>query len=617
MTAPSNFKFSLQCGVGNTWVEVTSDVLFEEGPITFTDGRTSQFDGFNPGTFPLTLNNGTGKYTPNSGTTSLAVPLSEGMGVCMQLDGLLLSGTIRSVVLIFPPKEAASKARVRIAVDDMLGNAARHTLTDLADDLFKASSGLLQWPLDDVVGASIAAERSGYAPLSLTAAPTDATFGSIPTYIPVTDTVLTITPNASVSFGQRGTGTTLAYGGTSIGCLGFWIERNTTTVDFALQVNFNPTLVGTFGIEVYTLRSIAGAFRLNANGGANVAGPTFATDRAYFVEITSATTFAAGAWTIVVSLFVDGVSYGSSTYAATVVASLTDASRTPSLIQFDIPSAVGTIGLSRISHTLLPLSELYIGPTTAQNRIKAIAATTPEVTLDTVPPLATAVLARQDVSGDSTLDAWNDVMRTEQGYMWVETSGTLTAPVPKVKIAARNRERAVDYTFDVSEILDPIAFIHSLTNTVSQATANGPTNSATYQDPTLVPLVGSASSSDTVLLRDFNDLYGYASDRVARGVNRGIAIQQITIDATSPQISRWSNLTSIRQGHRLHITGLPTPPLDSSTWDGFVVGRQIDNTQDSQTDEPKSLFTFYLSPWSKVYVYDDATSVYDTATYGY
>lgn len=617
MTAPSNFKFSLQCGVGGTWVEVTSDVLFEEGPITFTDGRTSQFDGFNPGTFPLTLNNGTGKYTPNSGTTSLAVPLSEGMGVCMQLGNLLLAGTIRTVALIFPPKEFASKARVRITVDDMLGNAARHTISDLVTGLIGAATPYLYWPLNDPAGSVFAAEYFGGAPLQIIPPVPTVTFG-VPPAKGFTSTQMLLgdgTNTGGVSAGSSGATTTvIAAPDYPAGSLGWWTgvftPDDATLGSRLLSVYFGGfdawfQFIAAGGADIGKVRLFCKTYN-NVTPVVTTSASVWLTPATAIVwEVGLSTTFSSGVWSVTASAYVNGT--------LAVTATFDTISRGISYVDMLSTAPARFSNLVHTRDRISGFTSLMAGTESAA--ITAIAATTPEITLDTLPTLSSVVVI-PDFSG-TTLEGLTTVVRGEQGYMWVETSGTLTAPVPKVKIVARNRERAIDYTFDVSEILDPIAFIHSLTNTVSQATAEGPTNSATYRDTSLVPLVGSASSSDNVLFRDYNDLYGYASDRVVRGVNRGITIQQITVDATSTQINRWSDLTAIRPGHRIHITGLPSTQLGYSTWDGFVVGRQIDNTQDSQTDEPKSLFTFSLSPWSKVYVYDDATSVYDTATYAY
>lgn len=590
MTAPSTFAFSLACGTAGAWVNVTADVLFEEGPIPFTDGRTSQFDGFSPGTFSFTLKNGDGKYTPDNTASTLAVPLSEGMGATIELAGLLLSGTIRNVAVVFPPFGKSDTARVRVTCDDMLGNAARNVITDdLADALFDASGGIALWLLDEPAGSSAAKETYGRFP-NMHIAGSPVTFG---TTTPAIDAAAVVAIGAGGGLVADDTFSTLS-DTVYPGAWNFWFmqaEGSAVSCGFAFL-----TSAGIIGV---TVGITAGNITLGNFAGV-VTGPSISAGVGYFVSADVTAAFVAGSWEFTYELWVDGVSYGTVTFAPGGVASLSPYR----YFNVVLLASTGTVYYSRLTHSDVPINETAIPSATAAERLPTLAATTPEITLDTIPTLSPAILGRQNTAGQSALDALNDVMRAEQGYMWVETTGTLLAPVPKIKVAARDRERAIDYTFAVSEILDPIPFIRSLANTVSQFTATGSDTSATYQDADLIPLVGSASSSDTTPLRDFIDLYGYASDRVVRGEAHGVTIQSITIDATSPDINRWADLTAIRQGYRLHITGLPETQVGYDTWDGFVVGREIINTQDSQTDEPKSLFTFYLSPWSRVPVFD-------------
>lgn len=587
MTAPSTFKFSLQCGAGGTWVEVTSDVLFEEGEIPFSDGRTSQFDGFGPASLSFTLTNPTGKYTPNNPSSTLAVPLSEGMGVCMELAGLLISGTIRALQLIFPAKESASKARVRITSDDMLGAAGRVSVESFAEQAIYAATPYLYWPLNDLVGSPFAVEKSGnnrFALQPYTSNTAALVFG-VPGIPGISDTRVQLVSNILAAYNQA---YTPAYTAGSMGWWGAWVTIDDTTVDATpLEIRWNQSLylwyttgvgIRLFDGSTYSTGSYA---------------PTLGQDVYYSIGLT--TTGSLPTLTVNATAYANGVSFA--TKSVTV--------NTQAIKTVSTSSGSGTaIRVSHLSHTPTQVHEEYFTAGTETGLLQGIAAGATSVTLDTLPTdLSTAPVTAGTLSG-SLLDALNIIVRAEQGYMWVETSGTITAPVPKIKIVARNRERAVDYTFDVSEILDPIPFIHSLTNTVSQATAEGPTQSATYQDTTLTSLVGGASSSDSVPFRDQIDLYTFASDRVFRGINRGIAIVSITIDATSPNINRWTDLTAIRPGYRLSIIGLPITQLNYSTWDGFVVGREIVSTQDAVTDEPKTFFTFYLSPRVAVPVFD-------------
>lgn len=611
MTAPSTFRFALACGVAGAYVDVTGDVLFEEGSIPFTDGRTSEFDGFNPGVFSFTLANADGKYSPDNPATTLATPMSEGMGAVIELDGLLLSGTVRSVALIFP-RDTSTPARVRVTCDDMLGDAARTELGSIGD-VITATTPYLWWPLDESEGAAFAADANNVVPLSTSAVGVQLGVQGVPGFpsqMRITDsevntvgTIPTIPYESSTSLGWWGFWQT-PYGGVSAG--GFVVSYRNYPAGFNTGFSLRlTTATGPLRPELF----VASPPSATLGGEIPAAVP-------HYLGVHVTQSIVAGTTTLYATPYIDGVAFSAPVSIGSYVGAPASAeASTPTSLSIKIVGTTADFSTVTLTERPVPLQSLSYS--TEAERLQGLAAVAPNLAIDTIPAgLSTARLGAANF-GQSLLDAFNAVMRTELGYMWVETTGTLTAPVPKIKIAPRNRERALDYTFDVSETLDPIPFIRSLINTVSQATANGPYASATYQEPELVTLVGSANASDAVLFRDDIDLHAYASDRVNRGINRGIAIASITIDATSPNMSRWSDLTAIRQGFRLRITGLPSAQLGYSTWDCFVVGRQIDNTQDSSTDEPKTFFTFYLSPWTQQYVYDDALAVYDTATYGF
>jgi hypothetical protein len=582
VTAAPTFSFSLAVGTDGAYEDVTADVLFEEGDIPFSEGRAAEWDDVRPGSFSFTLANGDGKYTPDNLATTLATPLSEGVGAVLQLGDLLLSGEVRSLALIFPPLERAGEARVRVTVDDMLTAAARREFGDYEDLLAAGTPPLYWWPLDDIAGSSAAAYRGTANDTLLSFTSDIGTFG-VNGIDGVSDRQMRLTGTA----GTPRTAVT-SYYGTGSGTISVWLtveSMGDAYVTAGVLLTVSPVI---FGIEGSSQRAFLEV------SGTRVYGPAIKPQVPYFFSVRPLAGNAA--FNLGVRANLNGVEFGAinggSAIAGPTRSSITLTSATTALF-----SQLGMVGL--------PFGVL--AQSTPETRLSAIQAFTADtIEFDTFPTLSDVVYGAAPVEGQTALDALNDVIRAEQCYMWVETTGTLTEPEPKIKVGARVRERAIDYTFDVSEIVDPIAFSRSLRNTVSLFTANGPEASATYQDDSLIPLVGAASSSDSLLLRDYIDLYAYASDRVSRGINYGVPILSITVNATDPLIDRWDDLTAIRQGHRIQVTGLPSTQLGYGTWDGFVVGRSILNTQDSRTDEPRTYFTFNLAPWLPVAVYGTA-----------
>lgn len=594
MTAPSSFKFSMKCGTAGAWTEVTDDVLFDEGNIPYQWGRTSGFDqATRPGLYSVTLKNPTGIYSPDNPLSTLATPLVEGMGVNWELNGVQRAGTIRSVQPIFADGGVVATAgRVRVTVDDMIGNAARHSLaSDLGTSIYQSNGGLLRWRLDDAAGSTVLVEASGGVALGVAG---DFVCGSAGSHIPSSPVVLA-TMGTGSGIGSSGVFPVWRSGTTSLGNIGYWTERTGTITGYPqVSVSFGD------GTIQYSLAENTGSFVLTVSGG-TVTGPAFDIDRPHFVEVVSATTFAAGVWTATFTLYVDGVSYGSAA-SLTTPATLAPADRTiRSFFITSSGSAGGQFYMGPISYSTGIIDESNTKATTAQLRLSAIAATTPEITLDTVPSMSPAILGTQ--GGNTTAAAMDEVLRGEQGGMNVITTGSLLAPVPKIVTYARDRKRAVDLTVSMNQIQDKPQFVRALTNTVAYATASGPTQSVTYFDPTMPALVGSADTSDQVTLRDHDDLYASASDRLYRGKNVATPILSFQIDARSLDINLWTQLMALRPGHRVHITDCLQLNLGYATWDGWVVGGD-----ELHTGETRSLFTIYVQPaWD--------APVYGTARY--
>lgn len=611
MTLPSSFAFALACGAGGAWVDVTSDVLFEEGSIPFTDGRTSQFDDFGPGVFSFTLKNPTGKYTPDNPSTSLAIPMSEGMGAVIEVAGMLVSGTVRNIQVIFPTSEKDVRAaRVRVTVDDMLGSAGRRKIngTNLINAMILGSPAYLWFPMDDPAGSLFARESSGTNQIPFASVASYGGSSPVPTFgvagVPAVGSTQVELTGSQSGFSQAfGTQRRypINYSPGSWGAWGFWFTPTTATVNFVLSW-LDGQFTDTFS---FTCSSLAAGMKMNLpNATVTASSPALNVGEPHYfsVVITPPVTHPVfGLQTAhTADFYMDGVLQGTS------VGSLSSAGQTftgPRDLSLRNSLTGSSVRVQNLTHTAGLINEYAVSQTdTEAGWLAVLSLMAADVKFSTLPTtLATqTIVAPTDVSGGTLLSALNGLLRTEQGYMYAETTGTLLAPVQRVVVKARDRERALDFTFDVSEIQDRVPFVRSLSSTVSQFTANGPLTSALFTDADLVDSVGSASSSESVLLREYSDLFGFASDRVNRGKIVGIPIRSITINAQDPLISRWADLIAVRQGHRVRITGLPSAQLGYSSWDAFVVGREF-----VATDNPAAfLFTFYLSAWSRVSIYD-------------
>lgn len=298
-------------GASGALVDVSAYADLQAG-VTRGWGRQTEFEDIAPGTFSFILDNAGGQFTPGNTTGNTAAGFSttvtEGMAVCWNLDGRLVAGTIQSIEPLFPSDEAAW-AQVRITCDDMLGNAGRRQLTNLLDSIIDGASPLLMWELNDAVGSIVPASTVavGAGLLTLSGANGSA-FGAAAVTGLTTDTQLslkdTLTPTAAwPTF-------TFTYPTTSLGFYSFWVTpESTSKITAAVSLSgFARTLQFGFNAGNYFVRD--GDSGTTANYALSGSDP-------HFVTMGVSSAFAASVWTVTLTLYVDGTSRGTVTYADT------------------------------------------------------------------------------------------------------------------------------------------------------------------------------------------------------------------------------------------------------------------------------------------------------------
>lgn len=590
MTDPSTTAVWLACGTAGAWTDVSTYLRVNE-PISISPGRTSGFDDTAPQVISVTFDNSTGNFTPDNTSSAFATTLVEGMQICVQIDAELYAGKIRSHTPFFR-SSLGSSAQMRVTFDDVLGELARNGLEDIPASLVLAASPYWWWPLSEAAGAIAASDQSGNNGPTLAAISTGAlTYAKTPTFGVAGPTFTTATQASFFSdfsadyygFGWTGTATTISYASGSMGVYG--VRLTPTTANDYLQVQFTPA--GLNKPVVLGVDMLNGVFFMSAGLTANVTAPAMVgTSRFLSVVLTTA-----GSTTITCTFYVDGVSQGSAVYTQTgAVGALTNTQRTPSTVGVGWIGGAGgstTVYVQDIIHSPALVHEEYLQSTATEAAIiSLLSAATLGVTLATLPAgLSTATTSLD--SAASALSGINDAIRTEQGYIYSQTSGTVSAPVQSLVVKERVRSETVDYTFAVTEIDDAPELLRTLSNMVSSVNVNGPTQTVRVTDPTLNSRVGSANTSANVLTTGYSDLREWGQDRLIRGTPRAIPIVSFTINARLK--GRWADLGAIRPSHRVQITGLPSQ-LGSSTFDGWVVGKGQSHTREY------GLFTIYLDP---------------------
>lgn len=602
MTAPSEFKIALACGTAGAYVDVTEWVV-DSQPVTESPARTSGFDDTAPQVIAFTLANPDGRFTPdNPGIdASVVLPVEEGMKAVIQISGpiitYLVEGEIRSVTPFFLSPLPTS-GQVRIVFTDMVGKLARTRVPSLPEAMVAGISPYLYWPLTDPVGSAVAAEYAGGPSLASDGFP-GIVFGGDG---PLGTAQLTITnpftgPSSQIQGLFASGELDFDYTSGSLGFVNCYVEGlSAVSSGTVALVRSNDSPTGADEISVYLdLANLSARARfVHADSGL--------TATTSYAEVTSAAELSVEVtWVLVgslrtytVNLYIDGSLAATASRTLVPLPTADLSTFTASVTCYD-----STLPIGHVSHTSALTHLELVNATTADKLLAAYIQTTPGVTLfGTIPSPFSSAPVMHKPRNASALDLINDIIRTEQGYIYAGTGGTLLSPVTVIRV--RGRERPVGgsgWAFDRSEIDNAPEFQRSVTNMLYAVTVNGPTRSATAVDADLTTRSGSASGDASILNTELADLLMWGQDRLIRGTPYGVPVVALKVDARSlgpwddllRPLGPWDDLLAIRPGDTIRVTGLPSQ-LGSPTFDGWVVGKSQSHTLEH------GYFTFYLDP---------------------
>lgn len=568
------------------------------GPFTIPVVRTTD-----EGTSPVGLlhAHSSGAAVNPMSTMTEGLPCTVQVGTRVDLYG---------TITIELPSSEADTGLLTITCDDQLGVASRQSFqVPLAGSMVLGSKPYLYYPMNDAAGSVVAVEQSGNAGpnMVITASGVGATTGiafgatGVPAVIESQlQMVMPASTAAELVAGNAGnlTGPVIshpAYPAGSLGFLGCWITPGITSKPPSLTVSSaGATLIwgvtGSAGSVNIGVDATSGCYSAQfvLSGGTSATSAVLPVSGVPVYLSAGVTYSLAGAnYTYVTTLYINGVSAATSSFVTTTVPPTNVA-----IMSVQTNGIPETAAFSHLSHTPTLVREELAGVTTEALRLQAIDSASPGLVLGSIPSdLATSPVGIADGTNQAVLDGLNELRRTEQGYMWVATTGTLLTPTATVQFRARQRPQTSSYSFNaITELGDYLQFVRDVTNLASITTAAGPDVSATYTDATLTARVGSANVTESVLLEGAGDLYSWASDRSARAAVGRPNVVNVTVDALSTPTDRSANLLAMTFGDRITITNIPSATTGFSTWDGFFIGRQESHTLTSHT------FTLFLAP---------------------
>jgi len=581
------FEIAMGIGTAGALTDVSSYADLAAG-VQRSWGRRTEFEDIPPGVFSFVLDNSDGRFTPGNTASPLTTTVTEGMAVCWNTGGRLVTGTILGIEPTFPSDESAW-AQIRITCTDVLGAASRRELSggNLADALLEAADPFILWPLTDEAGSTTAEEttNNGVGPLRIRTLPLPGSFG-----------LPGVSVELGTSFGGGGAdGLTLAsravpldfnYSSSDHGYFGFWA---TPTAANSFSFLVNDGLLGISYVYFDWNRNVANKFSVWSNAASAWTPPAgfFSTEWHYFSYFSELV-----GGNLVQSLYVDGVQVISLNRGALpLMGKVLDA------VWWDPNST--DCRISRISHSrYLPHEELALAENTSElfAALAAMIPATATISADISPSSISSA-----VRSGSIMDNLNVANRTEQGAMYSSVSGTLTSPTETLVIRDRTRPVTISMSWDVARELDGAPeFVRDITNMVASVTSVSPTQSVTYSDPDIAARASYANTSEEIAYTGYSSMLGWNQDRLQRGANVQLRVASVTIDAMTTPADRTSDLLALVPGDRHQFTGLPSTQLGFSTWDGWLLGADELHTLTEHT------FTLYFQPVLP------ATAIFDT-----
>lgn len=566
-------------------------------------GRDSQFTDIQPGTLTFTLDNTDGTFTPDNPTSTYWPNFVEGKRVRIKhvksaITCTLFLGQITSIDPEYPT--SPTQAVTTVTATDSLGKLQSITLDSAPTMQALYLNPVAYYPLDETAtatrGSNVA--RTTTAPAlvqrttgrggSLTfedASGPGVDSSAAPTFTPVdgqngqyliseVDYPLATTGNFSLECWFASSKQAAASSSEFQTIVALVNSKNAGTTSSADNyVDIYTFSDRTFGAQTDT---IAGKFHTDAsvNNGTSVASDAGVLDgnlhHVVFTESTSA-------GTVTQTLYLDGASYSTNTYALS-------SNPARGFLRLQVGGKYGPIGypfsgsVSGVGVYNFPLSAGQVSDNylsgksraandTLQKQLDRLTAWT-GVTCTSFTGAMTRPAVLAPTKDRSALDVLLEIARGESGIAYHRYSDDIVYVLERTG----SRLPTVDIPLDSEADLDDgPKLVRNSADRVSIGVGKSATATATYIDSTLASSIGPVSGETTTTLRDDAELLSVATDRISQGRDIALRLQSVVINATTATSGMTNLLGTMAPGMRARVT-LPSSHFGVTYKDGYVEG---------------------------------------------
>lgn len=558
---PSAVLVEIEFSAG-VWTDVGS--LVKGDSIEIRVGRDSAASGIQPGMLDVDLDNADGRFTPDNPTSTHYPNFVEGKRIRVRVTKsgttyVRFVGRITSITPDYPNEPTQSVTH--LAAVDILGDLARVTLPSVPEAIARLNPDgtCAFYPLTD------ANEHLGMVD------------------------ILATSPRLKIRDANPGTGRIDARADDSLGDGASYVQlfdgKGLWTAS-ALPDGLAPNPVVTATVKV---TSSSYGEVLSASSGRRAGSDNYAAVRwtaTGFILDTYVAGALTGSSTAIAAddgwyfITLDPTGGSVSVVGAAVNTSETSPGAAPTTVNHvavggDLDMSAGLMlilgsgGTSSYSHNDVTANtfDLAVSLTRFAAAVYAtgLAAT---FSWSTTPAVPGAPLFAEGVNA---LDALVAITDSQSGYVYAEPS---TSASQTVRLLANvdSRSTTVALTVDAEgDLVGGPTLTRDIDGRIASAVATSSAGSVTARDAS-VTNVGSAAADVATILADDNDLYGVASDRIARGRDQQTRLTSLTVDLATASNDLYASFYAVTPGERLRLSGLPTTYFGLSYIDGYVEG---------------------------------------------
>ena len=541
-----------------TWTDVTSLVNVGAGSITRKVGRSTQLDTISAGSLSFTLDNPTGKFTPDNPLSTYYPNVVEGKRVRWKVTEASTTYTRFTgyITQWVPEIDGTSASVVNVNATDALGHLSTRQMWGLPETEIRYDSPLVYYTLNHPSDLTTDPFYSavGGASLRYQKSPVDGTL-DLNSGVGAPHDPYTCPTWARGPFGSNPYLYVKDFTQTDLSIFTVELLVKVTQNAYSETTYFFVDYIGT-ALEIY-YNTVGGITADGLGVTLNSSAVNFLDGNVHLISVVSGSGFC--------GLYVDGVLLDSDTGFSGPLSRKAQIN-------------LGAYYDGEISHFAIYPSALSATAVAFHARaVDAYYGETIKVGLDAVARWSGVSITHEgsgspqlvdviDTTDKKALDALALLSSGDGGVLYDNGAGLYA------RIGSQLKSSTVELSLDVEADLDgSVTLTRSITEDTAGATVSSYSQSATYVDAEQATAIGTYASADAPNLSNV-ELLSIASNIVAVANNHRLSAGQATLDLANCNTDKYADTLTLKIGDRVRLTNLISTQFGRTYLDTYVQG---------------------------------------------